>query len=844
MAQGIRYEVTVDNSNFERGIRQSRKSAREFSEELGRGSKQTDNLSKSSGDATKTLSTLNKRVNGLAGSFKTLIGGAVIGGFLAISARVTRAFIEFSDAAADADETASKFGVVFGELGSQASNAAERLSNNFDLADSTAQRLLASTGDILTGFDFTRESALQLSDQVATLGADLASFTNVEGGAEKAVQALTRALIGETEQAKALGIVIRQDSQEFIELVDTFMATENATLLQAKALAALEIAQRQSQNALGDYARTQDSAANIARAYEQTLIDFREEVGAETLPAFTAIRKALTEVLGAYADAREEQRLFRDAQDNVNDGTATQADQLIILERELEVAQAQLLGLSDTLTTAQQVGVSVSNQASDAIRQNVENEIARLERIIAGYNRRAESAETSARREREAAEFLANSQVAAQKAVQESINNRLAIEKQLEEEGLSGNERLRNSIQQEINTLVERRNAIEGVAGAEEEYAALQEEIEALAAVRSQLNLRIAKTIEDINIALSDNIRLQAESNIQSINEEGLTQSERRLLRIEEEITAQEKLRDSLEEGSADREAAILAIEALTEEQALVEERVRVEGIEATEEAEAEKVRLAEQAAERRAKAAEEEAERIKQALSDSITFIADTVAGIFSIFSNGLQEELNELESAFRTADDIAKERQEAELERLEERKNRALEDANVLELTEIERLQNELQAARDAGDTEDALRLEREIKRAEIEEQFAIEEKALRDRQADEDQTREQNQAIATAKIRREQAEQDRVASLFEIAAQTAVNIVQAFPNPLAIGAAITAGVVQSLAVTSAPLPQIPTFQTGGVVPGDSFAGDRVLARGELWGDDSQPFPTDSTI
>ncbi len=197
-------------------------------------------------------------------------------------------------AASDAEETAALFGTVFRDISDDAAAMAKDLQENYLLSRQESQKLLGSTGDLLTGFGFTQEAALDLSGQVNRLAADLASFRNIEGGAARASEALTKALLGESEQAKALGIVIRQDSKEYIELVKHFMEAEGATLLQAKALTALKISLDQSKNAIGDIDRTQESAANRMRETTNAIKDLAVTLGNDFLPVAVDVLEGIT----------------------------------------------------------------------------------------------------------------------------------------------------------------------------------------------------------------------------------------------------------------------------------------------------------------------------------------------------------------------------------------------------------------------------------------------------------------------------------------------------------------------------------------------------------------------
>jgi len=199
--------------------------------------------------------------------------------------------VVFKNASRDAEEMTSKFNTVFENISIKAGNTAESLANSFGLATSSAMKLLGSTGDLLVGFGFTEEKALEMSDAVNRLAIDLASFQNYSGGAEGASAALTKAILGETESAKSLGIVIRQDTKEFKDLVAGLMEAEGITQQQAKAQVILQQAYTQSSKAVGDFSRTQEQLANQERILEESLKTFKEMIGDKLQPVFLAATK-------------------------------------------------------------------------------------------------------------------------------------------------------------------------------------------------------------------------------------------------------------------------------------------------------------------------------------------------------------------------------------------------------------------------------------------------------------------------------------------------------------------------------------------------------------------------
>ena len=192
----------------------------------------------------------------------------------------------------DLEETDSKFNQVFSSIQKEAQETAKVFKDSFGLSELASKQLLADTGDLLVGFGFTEKAALDLSSQVNSLAVDLASFSNFEGGAEGASKALTKALVGETESAKALGIVIRQGTKEYKDRTLAIMKEQGVSILQAKAINNLEIAYSQSQKAIGDFSRTSGDFANQLRIVKGDLVDVASEMGSRLIPhAKIAIEK-------------------------------------------------------------------------------------------------------------------------------------------------------------------------------------------------------------------------------------------------------------------------------------------------------------------------------------------------------------------------------------------------------------------------------------------------------------------------------------------------------------------------------------------------------------------------
>ena len=198
----------------------------------------------------------------------------------------------FVKAASDMEETDAKFGTVFSSIRDEAEKTADTFKESFGLSDKAAKQLLGDTGDLLVGFGFTEQSALDLSTSVNQLAVDLASFSNFSGGAEGASLALTKALLGERESVKQLGIAITEaDLKQFA--ADQGLVWKELDRV-TKAQLTYDLMLKQSAKAVGDYARTSDSFANQMRQLRGDVMDLAVSFGEILLPHATALVGKLT----------------------------------------------------------------------------------------------------------------------------------------------------------------------------------------------------------------------------------------------------------------------------------------------------------------------------------------------------------------------------------------------------------------------------------------------------------------------------------------------------------------------------------------------------------------------
>ena len=221
-------------------------------------------------------------------------------GILAAAGAITGIIIGLNkavNAASDFTEANNKMLTVFKAVPDEARKARDHLVDAYHMSYREAAQLLGTTGDILTGLGMEQKAALDLSLQVNELAADLASFNNVQGGAEQVAHALTTGLLGEREAMKTYGIVI---DETMVKEELRAKGLENLTGLALKAARAevtMTLALTQSKNALGDVARTQNDYANVQRRITAQTENLAMKLGAVFIPIWNQVLSGILKFL-------------------------------------------------------------------------------------------------------------------------------------------------------------------------------------------------------------------------------------------------------------------------------------------------------------------------------------------------------------------------------------------------------------------------------------------------------------------------------------------------------------------------------------------------------------------
>lgn len=192
---------------------------------------------------------------------------------------------KFLHSALEAEDAAGSYALVFDKLDKAARDGAiARLTKQYDLAESSAQNLMATTGLFADDIGLSGKAALKMSEDVAALGVKMAGLRNIEGGAAGGAEVVRAAMMGQTKALKKLGIGITEAMiiAEAKRQADRGVRFE--TEAQGRALVTLALIQQKTSKDTQDFAEGTGSLENQVRVLKERLIQISETLGAVLAP--------------------------------------------------------------------------------------------------------------------------------------------------------------------------------------------------------------------------------------------------------------------------------------------------------------------------------------------------------------------------------------------------------------------------------------------------------------------------------------------------------------------------------------------------------------------------------
>lgn len=251
-----------------------------------------------SDEADKTLDKIDKKAQGLDKTFAK-IGKGMSDFGSKLSLMVTLPIVGAGGAAiklaSDMEESINKVNVAFKSSGKDVLNWSNTTLESFGIAKGSALDMAALFGDMGTAMGQTPMEAAKMSKSLVGLAGDLASFKNI--GIEQAQDALKGIFTGEGESLKTLGVIMQDSTLEAYALATGQKKAYDEMTQAEKVALRYAFVMNATKNAQGDFARTNDGAANQMRIFQESIQELGAKFGQILLPTFTMLTTKINEVV-------------------------------------------------------------------------------------------------------------------------------------------------------------------------------------------------------------------------------------------------------------------------------------------------------------------------------------------------------------------------------------------------------------------------------------------------------------------------------------------------------------------------------------------------------------------
>jgi len=302
--------LTVDDKNFSSALKEAKKtleraadSADEFGDEtkksFDKGTKAADRFEKEVGKGRKEIQKATTPME----NFGKKIGTAFkVGAVIAVGKALADLTMEMANLALEAEESAAAFEITFGGATQEVTRFVNQMAHAFGMTRAEMQQQMAVTGSIIQGMGFTSDAAAEMSVNIMNLSGDLAAFMNIQEGAVVPAQAITKALTGEREMLKSMGIVLRQVEIEQKAMNMTGKEAVKELTDQEKAAASLMLVEEKMGHIKGQLSREMQGAANQMRSLKAEFKEAKTEVGQALLPAFAELIPVVRDLIPSFKE--------------------------------------------------------------------------------------------------------------------------------------------------------------------------------------------------------------------------------------------------------------------------------------------------------------------------------------------------------------------------------------------------------------------------------------------------------------------------------------------------------------------------------------------------------------
>jgi hypothetical protein len=183
----------------------------------------------------------------------------------------------------------NKAKTVFGDQIGVVDKWAKANAGAMGLSSREAVGLAASFGDLLIPMGFTREAAAKMSTDVVGLSGALSQWSGGQTSAADAADILAKAMLGETDGLKSLGIAISAADIDAQLLKNGTNNLTGAQLAQAKATATQELIFAKSTDAQAAFKEGGNKLLSAQNSLRAKMKEVYDEAAVRLIPVFTAV---------------------------------------------------------------------------------------------------------------------------------------------------------------------------------------------------------------------------------------------------------------------------------------------------------------------------------------------------------------------------------------------------------------------------------------------------------------------------------------------------------------------------------------------------------------------------
>lgn len=203
------------------------------------------------------------------------------------------------------ESLAKKAKTVFGEALPQITMEAEKNAQAMGLTTQQYVAAASAAQDLLVPMGFQRKEAAGISAQLINLSGALSEWTGGQIDSTRVSEILTKALLGEREELKSLGISISEADVQAALAEKGLQDLTGATLQQAEATTTLELILSKSIDAQSQFAAESDSAARRQAELAARFQEISEKLAVVLLPVFERLVSVIGVVVEVAGDLTE-----------------------------------------------------------------------------------------------------------------------------------------------------------------------------------------------------------------------------------------------------------------------------------------------------------------------------------------------------------------------------------------------------------------------------------------------------------------------------------------------------------------------------------------------------------